>query len=101
MKISRKGSRSDHGLRSINIDKPDISWNSKEEVIQFQQYGIGNFTGYEHHDYIIKIPLSEIKKIIEIIGEEPVNEIPDTISRAFSPCLRQIIRIEKTCIGKI
>lgn len=101
MKISRRGSSADHGSRSIRINKPTIKWNKKLGVVQFRQSRIGDFATDSTHDYTIEISLSEISKIIEIVGGELVNEVPDTISEEFSPCLRELIRIKKACIGNV
>jgi len=101
MKISRRGSSADHGSRSINLGKPTIKWNKKLEVVQIRQSRVGDFATDSAHDYTIDIALSEIRRIIEVIGDEPVNENPDTISEELSPCLRELIRLQKACVGPI
>lgn len=98
MQIDRRGVSSDHGLKSVSIDSPAISWNGEEQVIEIRQSGLSDFAGTATHDYTIKLPLPDIKLIVEMIGEELTNEVPDVISKAFSPSLRQIIRIARTCI---
>ena len=101
MKITRRGSSADHGPRSINLGNPTIKWNRKHGVVQILKSRIRDFATDSTHNYTIEISLSEIRKIIEVIGAEPVDEIPDTISEELSPCLREIIRLQKACIGSI
>lgn len=101
MKISRRGSSANHGSRSIALSDPVIRWNKKLGVVQFRQSRIGDFATDATHDYTIDIALSEIREMIKVIGGQPVNEFPDTISDEFSSCLRELIRIQKACIGVV
>ncbi len=101
MKISRRGSSADRGIREIELDKPRVTWNKDNKSVQFYQTRIPDFVTDSRHDYTISISLSEIAKILKLIGNDIVSQEYESISKELSPCLREIIRIEKTCIGDI
>ncbi|MGZ0018617.1 hypothetical protein [Nitrosomonas sp. wSCUT-2] len=101
MKITRRGSGSDHGAKSIEIDKPRFSWNEREKMVEIRQTGIKDFTSGSTHNYIFQVSLNEIKELVKIVGDKPANTCFEEISEIFSPCLREIIRIERCCIGEV
>jgi len=101
MKISRRGSSADYGANSIEIDKPRFSWNEKEKSVEIRQTGIKDFTSGSTHNYVFQVSLNEIKELVKIVGDKPANTCAEDISEIFSPCLREIIRIEKCCIGEV
>lgn len=101
MKITRWGAGANHGSRSIDIDKPRFSWNKKEKVVELRKSNIKDFTSGSKHDYVFQITLAEIREILKIIGDEPANSCSDEIAKELSGCLREIIRIEKCCIGNV
>jgi hypothetical protein len=101
MKITRRGSGADHGPSSIEIDKPKFSWNEKEKVVEIRQTGIRDFTSGSTHNYVFQISLNEIKELVKIVGDKPANNCAEEISEIFSVCLREVIRIEKCCIGEV
>jgi hypothetical protein len=101
MKITRRGSGAYHGARSIEIDKPEFSWNEMEKVVEIRQIGIRDFTSGSTHNYVFQITLSEIKELVKVVGDKPTNTCAKEISEIFSVCLREVIRIEKCCIGEV
>lgn len=101
MKITRRGSSADHGSSSVELKEPKISWDSENTCIKCCQNSIGDFSTYAKHDYTVSISLSEIKSILSVIGEKPVNDLPEIISSAFTPILRPLLRILSICVGKI
>jgi len=101
VKIKRWGSGADHGTRSIEIDRPIFSWNEKEKVVEIQQSGIGDFTSGSTHNYVFQISLNEVKELVKVVGDKPTNTCAEEISEIFSVCLREVIRIEKCCIGEV
>ena len=101
MEISRIGSSRIRGRYDINIKLSTIEWNSEEEVIEINDKCVEDFSTDSHHDYTIKISLSEMSKIIQKLGDEVADNNPDIIAKELSTCLREIIRLEKACIGEI
>lgn len=101
MKITRRGSRADFGEYSIEFNDLRLSWKSREELVEMRQYSIQDFTSGSKHDYVLQISLSEVAEIVKIIGDKVVNENADLVSNIFSSNLRELIRIQKACIGKI
>jgi len=99
MKISRRGFRADHGTRSILLEDSIVTWDKNNEVIVLKKSQVRDFSIQSEHDYEVEISLSEMKEMISVIGEKPVNESPEKISEAFSPVLRQLIRLVNTCVG--
>lgn len=101
MKITRRGAGADHGPKSIEIDKPKFSWHEREKVVEIRQTGVRDFTSGSTHNYVFQISLNEIKELVKIVGDKPANTCAEEISEIFSGCLREIIRIEKCCIGDV
>ncbi len=101
MKISRKGSSADHGTKYIELNDARITWNNEHHILQFRKQRIKDFVSDATHDYTVDISLSEIRTMLKVIGDKPVSEVPDILSNELSPCLREIIRIQQACVGKI
>lgn len=101
MKIIRRGSRADFGESSIVLNDLRISWRAEEELVEMRQHSVQDFTSVSKHDYVLKLSLSEVAEIIKIVGDKVVNENTDLVADRFSKYLRELIRIQKACIGKI
>lgn len=101
MKITRWGSSANHGANSIEIHNPKISWNETEKTVEIRQWGVKDFTSGSTHDYVFHISLNEVKELVKIVGDKPVNSCAREISEIFSSCLREVIRIEKCCVGQV
>ena len=101
MKISRVGSSANHGRSFISIKEPKISWNKSEDLIQIRASCISDFSTDSRHDYTLDIGLDEIASILKLLGDRLPNEVPEVLASNFSPVLREIIRLEKVCIGSV
>jgi len=101
MKISRVGSSANHGRSQINLKDPRISWNKTENAIELRSTYVGDFSTDSRHDYTVQIDLELIANMVRLLGDKLPNEIPEMLSTKLSPVLREIIRLQKTCIGSI
>ncbi|MCK4981545.1 MAG: hypothetical protein KAS17_01410 [Victivallaceae bacterium] len=101
IEISRFGSNRIQGQSKINIELSGIEWNYEENVIEIKDSLVSDLSTDSHHNYTIKISLSEISKIIQKLGDEVADNNPNIFAKELSTCLREIIRLEKVCIGEI
>jgi len=101
MKISRRGATADHGVSAVEFTKPKFRWNSKIKCISIRESGVGDFSTSSRHDYTVTVSLSELKSMLMVVGEDPVNESPKEISDALSPCMHALLRIVSVCIGRV
>lgn len=101
MKISRVGSLANHGRSQINLKDPKVSWNKTENSIDLRSTYVSDFSTESKHDYTVQIDLELIASMIRLLGDKLPNEIPEILSTKLSPVLREIIRLQKTCIGSI
>jgi len=101
MKIKRIGSSSNRGYSSVELDKPTIRWDKIEKTIDVYQGSRKNFSGTSRHDYTVKISLSELSDLIAVIGGDSLVDISDEVALHLSPKLRELIRIQKACIGEV
>lgn len=101
MFIRRKGHGADHGPSWVSLTKSHFSWDKDKNVINITESGVGDFSTSSKHDYTIEMNLSEVQQILKLLGDKPVNNSPEAIVEELSPCLREIIRLEKVCIGEV
>ena len=101
MIISRRGTTADHGVSGIEFKSPKFKWDEKRKCISVSERGVGDFSTSSRHDYTVNVSLDELKSMLMVVGEIPVNDSPKEVSEALSPCMRSLLRIISVCIGKV
>ncbi len=99
MKITRRGSSANHGDSEIELENYEIKYGNS--TIHLQKSRIKDFNTDSTHDYTISLSMEELSNLIKFLGDKIPNKDPESISSAFSPCLREIIRIHNTCVGQV
>ena len=66
MKLTRRGSRANHGERWTRISNPRVEF-VRNEGIELRAYGVPDFDTPAHHDFRVAIAEAELK---EMVGED-------------------------------
>jgi hypothetical protein len=99
MKIIRHGSRAHHGDRSIELRKIQCAWSANEKSIEIRCNDILDFTSNASHDYVVRIPLTDLSVIIATLGGQGTDRSSDDIAKAFEPSLKALIRLSAATAG--
>ena len=100
MFMTRRATFENRGIKSREINSPKISWNSQDESVIIRASQVKDFSNNTtDHDYEYKLNLAEIGLIIEAIGGKASCQSGGAIAEALSPYLREIMRLQNTCIG--
>ena len=99
MWISRRGSHANHGKRTIELRHIQTSWDPNEKVIEIKSENIGDFSTDSTHDYVLKIRLDEIAKILNALGSDGVNKSSGAIEDQLESELKALNRIIAAASG--
>jgi len=105
MIVNRKGTKANHGIKSIELNDPRISWDQgrKSVIVSVSQIqGFPTKNGKKKkaaHDYKLELNLTDLALIIKTVGDETSSQSTDAIAEAFQPILREIIRLQHICAG--
>lgn len=100
MQMNRKGTYRNGGVDSRALGAPKISWCLDEGSINIDVPCIRGFSSSNScYDYKFKLDLKDIALIIKTLGDEAPCQSGDAIAKALAPNLREIIRLQNTCVG--
>lgn len=99
MKISRHGASAFHGTSRIYLKKTSTTWNEKEKTIEIKSTGVKDFNTDSKHNYTISIPLEEIAKIFNTLGNDGVFKSAAELEGALEGELKALHRVFATASG--
>ena len=98
MRISRTGSASDHGTRSINFPSPTIEWSPSKTCLFIRQGAVKDFTSPGRHSYNIAISPSEVNAILNALAAAALLE-PATIELQLAASLKALLQLQAVVAG--
>ena len=97
MDISRRGTSADHGLSSINLKDPSVSWNETNEVVEIKKSSVKDFSTESHHNYKISLSLDEIAKIFHAVASA-ANRNPKLLAEMQAQTLKSLLQIQAAIV---
>jgi hypothetical protein len=99
MKISRCGSGAYHGTVERELGKLNYGWDQQENALTICAHLVSDFNTNATHDYTIDVPLHDLARILQTLGESAVASSPDVIEDGMKPALRALIRLTSLAAG--
>jgi hypothetical protein len=98
MRISRRGSLADHGTYEIDLNSPVINWKMSDRCLTVKQAHIRDFNTKSHHEYTIKINMSEITKIIASLAQAAQKD-PNMFEKDLKISLKDLCQLQAIAAG--
>jgi len=98
MKITRSGSRSNHGQSHIQFNAPRVAWVKTDSTITIRQSDVKDFTTTSHHSYVIRISAEEVNELFKVISAAAVCD-PTYFEKALEPSLKSILQLQQVVAG--
>jgi hypothetical protein len=93
MKITRQGAGANHGLSSITLRNPKISWREEQKIIEIDKGNVKDFNNEAHHNYIISFSLDEAGSIIQALSSA-ADKNPELLSKMHPQILKFLLQIQ-------
>jgi len=98
MKITKLGYVDDDGNPiSIDLKESAVRWDSKKRCVSLAGLEITEPASRSAPRYMIEVSLEEVGKMVEVLGDTPVEECPDSLAAVLAPRLRALVRLADIC----
>ena len=92
MRISRRGSSHDEGLKSRDATAKSVTWVSEGKCLRICSARVPDFSGRGHHDYEIEISLEEFRRMLDALGTVAGPDIGE-LGNGLASSLRALVRL--------
>ena len=92
MKITRRGTSSDHGPSDIELGDVAVKWQSSPAFVHLRATGVRDFNREAHHDYDIRMSVEELRALLGALGRAAL-EVPEELHAVLEPSVVDLTRL--------
>jgi hypothetical protein len=95
--ISREGSYANHGVTSIRLSEPVVSFEVNTKQFVLREEVVRDFSTAATHDYTIAISLSEFALLVRALANAASDESLPELTNALRGEVRSLLRLAIAC----